>query len=60
MSRADWAVVAIYLVWMVWDGLRMSKHTHKMEGYLLASRSIPWWAVGLSVMATQLSAACPA
>jgi solute:Na+ symporter, SSS family len=27
-----------------------------LEGYLLASRSLPWWAVGLSVMATQLSA----
>src|SRR6476620_11796016 len=27
-----------------------------MEGYLLANRSLPWWAVGLSVMATQLSA----
>ena len=27
-----------------------------MEGYFLASRSLPWWAVGLSVMATQMSA----
>ena len=28
----------------------------EIEGYLLANRSLPWWAVGLSVMATQLSA----
>ena len=28
----------------------------QMDGYFLASRSLPWWAVGLSVMATQLSA----
>src|SRR5918911_1688246 len=27
-----------------------------LDGYLLANRSLPWWAVGLSVMATQLSA----
>src|ERR1044071_6605332 len=27
-----------------------------IEGYFLAGRSLPWWAVGLSVMATQLSA----
>src|SRR5918911_606406 len=26
-----------------------------LDGYLLANRSLPWWAVGLSVMATQLS-----
>src|SRR6186997_3447548 len=41
---------------MIWDGLRMTKRSHELEGYFLASRSLPWWAVGLSVMATQLSA----
>ena len=46
----------VYLVWIVWDGIRLSKDTDKLEGYFLASRSLPWWAVGLSVMATQLSA----
>lgn len=56
MSTVDWIVVAAYLVWMVADGVRMSRNTGQMEGYLLASRSLPWWAVGLSVMATQLSA----
>ena len=56
MSLVDWAIVGAYLVWMVWDGLRLSRNTHEVEGYLLASRSLPWWAVGLSVMATQLSA----
>lgn len=56
MSWIDWAVVAAYLIWVVTSGVRMSKRTQEMEGYLLASRSLPWWAVGLSVMATQLSA----
>jgi len=56
LSWIDWAVVAGYLIWVVSDGVRMSKRTTEMEGYLLASRSLPWWAVGLSVMATQLSA----
>jgi SSS family transporter len=40
----------------VWDGLRLTKNADQLEGYFLAGRSIPWWAVGLSVMATQLSA----
>jgi SSS family solute:Na+ symporter len=52
----DWAIVAAYLVWIVWDGLRLSKKTDQLDGYLLAGRSLPWWVVGLSVMATQLSA----
>src|SRR6187401_1583250 len=56
MHLLDWIVVGVYLVWMVWDGIRRTEGSDKIEGYLLANRSLPWWAVGLSVMATQLSA----
>src|SRR5215212_560643 len=56
MHLLDWLVVGAYLVWVVWDGLRRTEDSDKVEGYLLANRSLPWWAVGLSVMATQLSA----
>ena len=56
MHPLDWAIVTIYLAWVLYDGIRRSKGTHAVEGYFLASRSLPWWAVGLSVMATQMSA----
>ena len=56
MTSIDWAIVGIYLIWIVWDGLRLTKRSHELEGYFLGGRSLPWWAVGLSVMATQLSA----
>jgi SSS family transporter len=56
MHWIDWAILIAYLVWIVWDGLRLTKKADQLEGYFLASRSIPWWAAGLSVMATQLSA----
>jgi Na+/proline symporter len=56
MHPIDWAVVGVYLTWMIWDGLRMTKRSNELEGYFLGGRSLPWWAVGLSVMATQLSA----
>ena len=56
MHSVDWAIIAAYLVWMVWDGLRLTKRSGELEGYFLGGRSLPWWAVGLSVMATQLSA----
>ncbi|HXG83928.1 MAG TPA: sodium:solute symporter, partial [Pyrinomonadaceae bacterium] len=42
--------------YVIWDGIRLTKHSQTAEGYFLANRSLPWWAVGLSVMATQLSA----
>ena len=56
MHPLNWAIVIVYLVYVVWDGIRRSKGTHEIEGYFLANRNLPWWAVGLSVMATQLSA----
>ena len=56
MHVIDWLVVAAYLVWIVQDGLKRTKGSDRVEGYFLADRSLPWWAVGLSVMATQLSA----
>src|SRR3989441_1531117 len=56
MHPIDWAVVVLYIVWIVYDGLRRSKGTDKVEGYFLGNRSLPWWVAGLSVMATQMSA----
>src|SRR5256885_10033202 len=56
MRPFDWIVVVAYIGWIVVDGLRRSHGTDKVEGYFLASRSLPWWAVGLAVMATQMSA----
>ena len=56
MRLLDWAIVIAYLVYVVWDGIRMTKNSGNIEGYFLANRSLPWWAVGLSVMATQMSA----
>ena len=56
MSRIDWVVVIAYLTWVIWDGLRQARKSKELEGYLVAGRSLPWWLVGLSVMATQVSA----
>ncbi len=56
MHWINWLIVVVYLVYVVWDGLRRAKGTNAIEGYFLANRDLPWWAVGLSVMATQLSA----
>ena len=56
MRSLDWAILVAYLAYVGIDGIRRTKRSTEIEGYLLANRSLPWWAVGLSVMATQLSA----
>ncbi len=56
MHPINWVIVAVYLVYVVVDGIRKSKDTDTISGYFTANRSLSWWVVGLSVMATQLSA----
>ena len=56
MHPIDWAVLVGFVTWIVYDGLKRTRDSHELEGYFLAKRSIPWWAAGISVMATQLSA----
>ena len=56
MHPVNWLIVGAYVAYVVVDGIRRARGTHEIQGYFLANRSLPWWAVGLSVMATQLSA----
>jgi solute:Na+ symporter, SSS family len=56
MHPIDWAILLSFTAWIVYDGLKRTKDSHEIEGYFLAKRSIPLWAAGISVMATQLSA----
>ncbi|MDH3206405.1 MAG: sodium:solute symporter, partial [Gemmatimonadota bacterium] len=56
MHWINWAIVVAYLLYVVVDGIRKSKDTDTIAGYFVANKSLAWWVVGLSVMATQLSA----
>jgi len=54
-SPLDYAVVAAYLIGVVILGLIFSKRQTSLKEYYHASSSLPWWAVGISMIATQLS-----
>ncbi len=56
MHWIDWTVLFAFLAYTIWDGTRRGKDAQNIEGYLLAGRGMPWWAAGLSIMATQASA----
>src|SRR5712692_3255976 len=56
MSGLDWAVLLGYLAAIVSFGVWSGRGNKKMEDFFLAGRGMRWWAVGLSVMATQISA----
>lgn len=56
MSNIDWGVLFLTLLVIVVYGIWKSRGTNSMDGFLLANKKLPWYHVGLSVMATQASA----
>jgi len=56
MTWADWGVLVFTLLAIVLYGLYRSRGTRTLQGYLLAGRSMRWYAVAFSIMATQASA----
>ena len=56
MTTLDWSVLGVYLVAILIVGFVAGRKTTGLTDFFLAGRRMPWWAVGLSVMATQVSA----
>ncbi len=56
MSGLDWLVLLSTLLFITVYGIYKSRGNKNIEGYLLGNKSMPWYAVGLSIMATQASA----
>jgi SSS family transporter len=56
MRTLDWIVLLSSLISIVLYGLYRSRGSGTVERYLLAGRTMPWYAMGLSIMATQASA----
>lgn len=56
MRTVDWFVLAASLIGIVGYGLYKSRGPQTTEGYLLGGKSMRWWVIGLSIMATQASA----
>ncbi|MDR2285034.1 MAG: sodium:solute symporter [Sphingobacterium sp.] len=56
MSSIDWIVLFTTLLLIIAYGVFKSRNIRNINGYLLGDRELPWYNVGLSVMATQASA----
>src|SRR3989441_898404 len=55
LDKFDFAIIALYLVGITLFGLRFRKRQRSLRDYFLADRSIPWWAIALSIVAAETS-----
>jgi SSS family solute:Na+ symporter len=56
MNSIDWIILFTTLALIVGYGTWQSRGSKNIDGYLLGNKSLPWWNVCLSIMATQASA----
>ena len=55
-GKLNYAVVGAYLAVLVAMGFYFARREKTTDDFFLAGRRIPWWAAGLSIFGTQLSA----
>jgi SSS family solute:Na+ symporter len=60
LQALDLAVVAIYAIVLLviaqWVSREKAGHTKNTSDYFLAGRALPWWAIGASLIAANISA----
>ena len=56
MRPLDWIVLFLWIVALVAYGMYRGRQSSTMNQYLLGGKTMPWYAMGLSIMATQASA----
>ena len=57
LTTLDWLVVTLFLGAVLVLGLKAAGRQRSTRDYFLGDRSLPWWAVALSIIATETSAA---
>src|SRR4051812_25595894 len=55
-SAADWAIIFLYLLGVIGLGVWFGKDQRNTRDYFLGGKNIPWWGIGLSIVAAETSA----
>src|SRR3989440_8837158 len=55
-SAGDWIIIGLYLLGIIGLGVWFGKDQHNTRDYFLGSKTVPWWGIGLSIVAAETSA----
>ncbi|MEL6823923.1 MAG: sodium transporter, partial [Calditrichota bacterium] len=56
MTVIDWSILVTYMLGMIGLSVYLGRGQSSTDDYYVGGRSLPWWAIGISTMATQSSA----
>src|SRR5712672_3233263 len=55
-NPGDWIVILLYLLGIIGLGVWFGKDQNNTRDYFLGGKNIPWWGIGLSIVAAETSA----
>ena len=55
LGYVDLAVIVVYLLGITAFGARFRKSQHSLKDYFLGGRTVPWWAIALSIVSAETS-----
>jgi SSS family transporter len=55
-NAGDWLIIAAYLLGIIGLGVWFGKDQRNTRDYFLGSKNIPWWGIGVSIVAAETSA----
>ncbi len=56
MNPLDWIILAVYLGGILWLGTRFAKYVSTGQDFLLAGRTLSWWAIGMGIVVADIGA----
>src|SRR4030042_4296771 len=60
LSLVDWLIVVVYLIFVVWIGIRMTKRASgSMEDFFISGRHLRWWLIVSSMVASAFAPDTP-
>lgn len=51
----DLSVIVLYLAGITWFGARFRRSQHTLKDYFLGGKTVPWWAIALSIVSAETS-----
>src|SRR6059036_3269256 len=55
-SAGDWGVIVVYLLGIIGLGVWFGRDQQNTRDYFLGGKNVPWWGIGLSIVAAETSA----
>src|SRR5436853_4655295 len=55
-NAGDWGVIVVYLLGIIGLGVWFGRDQHTTRDYFLGGKNIPWWGIGVSIVAAETSA----